>query len=105
MWGPRPIVVLRLLAINVSCLPRKPYENKELRFEEAKSKYKGPMFALLWKTRTVLRSISNNLKEHHHQTKGKAKNNNDFRDLARTFFLCFLMIMSFLVCKVGDQNL
>ena len=64
------------------------------------------MFALLWKTRTVLRSISNNLKEHHHQTKDKAENSNGFRDLSRAFFfLCFLIIMSFLACKVGDQNL
>ena len=46
-----------LLAIKVSCLQRKLYENKELRFEEVKSKDKGPMFALLWKTWTVLHSI------------------------------------------------
>ena len=44
------------------------------------------MFALLWKTRTVLRSISNNVKEHHHQTKDKAENSNGFRDLSRGFF-------------------
>ena len=63
----RAIVVLRLLAIKVSCLPR-----KQLRFEEVNSKDKG-----------LLRSISNNLKEHRHQTKDKAKNNNGFRDLSR----------------------
>ena len=44
------------------------------------------MFALLWKPETVLRTISNNLKEHHHQTKDKAKNNNGFRDLSRAVF-------------------
>ena len=66
-------LVLRLLAMKVSCLPRKLLENEELRFEEMKSKDKGPMFALLWKTRTVLCSISNNLKEHHHQTKRQSR--------------------------------
>ena len=79
----RAIVVLRLLAIKVSCLP-----HKQLHFEEVKSKDKGPMFALLWKTRTVLRSISNNLKEHHHQTKDTAENYNGFRDLSRAGFFC-----------------
>ena len=46
------------------------------------------MFALLWKTQT-LRSTSNNLKGHHHQTKDKAKNSNGFRDLSHAgFFVC-----------------
>ena len=47
------------------------------------------MFALLWKTRTVLRFISNNLKEHHDKTEDKAENNNGFSDLSRAvFFFC-----------------
>ena len=54
---------------------------------------KGSMFALLWKTWTVLCSISKNLKEHHDQTIDKAENNNGFRDLSHAdfFVLCYLI--------------
>ena len=76
MWGPRPSNCSIAFTRN---------KGKLLATQEVKSKDKGPMFALLWKTRTVLRSISNNLKEHHRQTSDKAENNNGFRDL---FFLC-----------------
>ena len=53
------------------------------------SKDKGPLFALLWKTLTVFRSISNNPKEHHYQTKDKAENINVFRDLSCAVFFFF----------------
>ena len=51
------------------------------------------MFALAMENPlTVLHSISNNLKDHHHQTKDKAENNTGFRGLSHAVF--------FLACKV-----
>ena len=56
------------------------------------------MFALLWKTRTVLRSIANNFKDHYHQTKRKAENNRGFRGLSRAVVVVFLLFNYY-----GDQ--
>ena len=83
--------MLHLVAIKGSCLSRKLSENKELHFEEVKSRDKGPMFVLLLKTRTVHRSISNNLKEHHHQTKLKTRM--ALKIFLVLFFLCYLIIL------------
>ena len=55
------------------------------------------MFALLWKTRTVLRSIANNFKDHHHQTKRKAENNRGFRGLSRAVVVVVVVVVFFAI--------
>ena len=62
-----------------------------------KSKDKGPMFAMLWKTRIVLRSISNNLKvcTITKLLKDKTEYNSGLRGLSCAVFFFFFFLLVF----------
>ena len=98
-------LVSRLLAIKISCLPRKLLENEELRFEEVESEDKGPMFALLYEKHGLcFAPFQITLKNTITKLNTKPKTPMAL-EIFLVLFLCFLIIMTFLACNVGNQNL
>ena len=85
-------LVLHLLVIKVSCLPRKLLENEDLRFEGVKKRIKDPCLPCYGKHGLCFAPFLITLKNTITKLKDKAENNNGLTDISRADFFFFCAI-------------